>query len=81
MITLCSGAIIPLDFFPQWLVDILLSTPFPYLFYFPTMHLMERIAMPYEMLLLRYAILLISVGGLCWLSYNGGLRKLSIAGG
>ncbi|MCB1511960.1 MAG: ABC-2 family transporter protein [Hyphomicrobiaceae bacterium] len=81
MITLCSGAIIPLDFFPEWLVNILMSTPFPYLFYFPTMLLLDRISMPYDILLLRYAILLASVGGLCWLSYRGGLRKLSIAGG
>jgi ABC-2 type transport system permease protein len=30
-----SGAIIPLDLYPKWLVDILNYTPFPYLTYYP----------------------------------------------
>lgn len=30
-----SGAIIPLDLYPKWLVDILNLTPFPYLTYYP----------------------------------------------
>ena len=30
-----SGAILPLDFFPKFLADFLLWTPFPYLAYFP----------------------------------------------
>ncbi|MCB1165191.1 MAG: ABC-2 family transporter protein [Leptospiraceae bacterium] len=81
MITLCSGAIIPLDFFPDWLVKILLNTPFPYLFYFPTMLLLDRISMGYGPLLIHYAVLISIVGGFCYLSYQGGLRKLSIVGG
>ena len=30
-----SGAIIPLDLYPEWIVDILNWTPFPYLTYYP----------------------------------------------
>ncbi len=30
-----SGAIIPLEFYPKWLTDILIYTPFPYLGYVP----------------------------------------------
>ena len=33
--TFLSGAIIPLDLYPTWLVDILNMTPFPYLTYYP----------------------------------------------
>ena len=33
--TFLSGAIIPLDLFPSWLVTILNFTPFPYLAYYP----------------------------------------------
>lgn len=33
--TFLSGAIIPLDLFPSWLVSVLNYTPFPYLAYYP----------------------------------------------
>lgn len=35
LITLVSGIIVPLEFFPELIQKILLLTPFPYLFYFP----------------------------------------------
>ncbi|MDC1175366.1 ABC-2 family transporter protein [Bacteriovoracaceae bacterium] len=37
-----SGAIIPLELYPEWLVDILNFTPFPYLSYYPIQIMMGR---------------------------------------
>lgn len=82
MITLTSGAIIPLDFFPPWVQAVLLRTPFPYLFYFPSMVLLGKTMMiSYPELIVTYVFLAIGTLSLGALSYRGGLRKLSIAGG
>ena len=82
LITLTSGAIIPLDFFPPALSEVLLYTPFPYLYYFPTMLLMGReTLLAYPEILLRSSMILSVTGGLGLAFYNLGLRKLTIAGG
>jgi ABC-type uncharacterized transport system permease subunit len=82
LITLTSGAIIPLDFFPPALSEALLYSPFPYLYYFPTMVLMGReTLLAYPEILLRSALILSVTGGFGLLFYNLGLRKLTIAGG
>lgn len=82
LITLTSGAIIPLDFFPDLLRDALLYSPFPYLYYFPTMILLGRDAlMSYPDLLTRYTLMLGVMGLLGMAAYRGGLRRLTIAGG
>lgn len=82
LITLLSGAIIPIDFFPPAMQQVLLFTPFPYLFYFPTLLLLGKpLAMGYDMFLLRYVILIAAMGALVALSYRGGIRRLTIAGG
>lgn len=82
LITLASGAIIPIDFFPDLFKDLVLATPFPYLFYFPTMILIGKFTVfSYPQLLLQYAMQLMVMGVLCGSAYYLGLRKLSIAGG
>jgi len=82
MITLTSGAIIPLNFFPEHIAQILYYTPFPYLFYFPTMILMKKaMVFSYPQIILNYAVILAGTIGIGHLSYRYGLRKLSIAGG
>jgi ABC-2 type transport system permease protein len=82
MVTLASGAIIPLNFFPAGFSGALNYTPFPYLFYFPTMVILNKsIGMTYAELLIRYGVICVAL----LLAANGtfriGLRKLTIAGG
>ncbi|MBI3394639.1 MAG: ABC-2 family transporter protein [Spirochaetia bacterium] len=83
LITLASGAIIPLDFFPPALAKLLLWTPFPYLFYFPSMVLMGRplaFGSIYELMGAYVVIILVTLlisRGL----YTLGLRKVTLAGG
>ena len=82
LVTLTSGAIIPLDFFPAAMQAVLIRTPFPYLFYFPTMVLMSKpLPFSYAELILTYAAILAGSLALGSLLYRVGLRKLSIAGG
>ena len=82
LITLTSGAIIPVDFFPEEMQKLLYSTPFPYLFYFPTMAILGRdLVFSYPELILRYLVLIGSALLLSWMSYSSGIRKLTIAGG
>jgi ABC-2 type transport system permease protein len=78
-----SGAIIPLDFFPEFLKHIILFTPFPYLFYFPTMILLRpnQLLINYNELLLNYFINIIILMILSSIVYRMGIRKLTIAGG
>jgi ABC-2 type transport system permease protein len=82
LITLTSGAVIPLDFFPAGIGRILEWTPFPYLFYYPTMLLLQKSGLPaYSELLVRYGILIAVLLLPGTLLYQMGLRKLTIAGG
>ncbi|MDH5655536.1 MAG: ABC-2 family transporter protein, partial [Spirochaetia bacterium] len=82
LITLTSGAIIPLDFFPEIFSRILLFTPFPYLFYFPTMILLDKTyAMPYPQLILYYSLIVLLLSAAAYGIFSTGIRKLSIAGG
>lgn len=82
LITLASGAIIPIDFFPDIWRQLVLATPFPYLFYFPTMILIGKMTVfSYPELILYYLTQLTVMGILCSGTYYLGLRKLSIAGG
>ncbi|GIX42667.1 MAG: ABC transporter permease [Leptospiraceae bacterium] len=83
LVTLMSGAIIPIDFFPEQLKIVVLYTPFPYLFYFPTMILLrpEKLILEYNELLLNYIINIIILFFLSLTSYRLGIKKLTIAGG
>ncbi len=82
LITLTSGAIIPLDFFPEFLQNVLFRTPFPYLFYFPTMVALNKpLPFSYFELALNYTLLVAITLLLAGVLYRTGLRKLSIAGG
>lgn len=82
LITLVSGAIIPIDFFPASMSNLLDWTPFPYLFYYPTMLLLQKPGLPdYGSLILRYVVLLGVLLLPAALLYRAGLRRLTIAGG
>ncbi|MFN3603468.1 MAG: ABC transporter permease [Leptonema sp. (in: bacteria)] len=82
LITLLSGGIIPIDFFPEYLQSFILFTPFPYLFYFPTMLLLQsELVLPYSTLVLYYCIHIFVLFCVVSIVYWFGLRKLTIAGG
>jgi ABC-2 type transport system permease protein len=83
MITLMSGAVIPIDFFPAYFKKIVLMTPFPYLFYFPTMILLksQNLFLSYNVLILYYFIHIIILLIITTFVYKWGIRKLTIAGG
>lgn len=82
MVTLLSGGIIPIDFFPESIRSLILLTPFPYLFYFPTILLLRtEILMPYLQLIVVYILHIISLMILSLSLYHFGLKKLYIAGG
>ena len=82
LITLASGAVIPLDFFPEAISRLLEWTPFPYLFYYPTMLLLDKPGLlGYSDLLVRYFVILVALLLPTTALYQLGLRKLTIAGG
>ena len=82
LITLASGAIIPLDFFPEGFAKFLVYTPFPYLFYFPTMILLGKsFMMSYEILILHYVVVIFLITVIARTVFSTGIRKLSIVGG
>lgn len=82
LITLTSGAIIPLDFFPLWLSRLLNYSPFPYLYYFPTMILLQKsISFTYADLLFNYTVLILLLLSAAIFSYRQGIKKMSIVGG
>lgn len=83
MITLLSGAIIPIDFFPLDIQNLVLNTPFPYLFYFPTMILLKSntLLLSYDELLIKYLQNLLMIGILSVILYKSGIKKLTVAGG
>ncbi len=82
LVTLTSGAIIPVKFLPEGLQAVLYATPFPYLFYFPTMALLDKpLEFSYVELIARYVILISVALGASAVLYRGGIRRLTIAGG
>ena len=74
-----SGAIIPLDFFPTYLQEILIYTPFPYLTYYPVKIFSGEMSfLPTGYLVLSiWIIILIFVNKLVW---RKGLKMYTAAG-
>ncbi len=82
LITLFSGGIIPIDFFPEVLRNLTLFTPFPYLFYFPTILLLKSdLIVPYSELIIFYIVHIFVLFVISFFLYRFGLKKLYIAGG
>ncbi|NCN11496.1 MAG: ABC transporter permease [Leptospira sp.] len=80
--TLFSGAIIPVDLFPDLLKTITVYTPFPYFFYYPTSILMGRGDLPTtHYLLLTYISQIAFWLIICRIVYLQGRKKLEILGG
>jgi ABC-2 type transport system permease protein len=82
LITLLSGAVIPITMFPESLLGIISWTPYPYLYYYPTAILLGMpMSFSYNELLIRYLIQLFCVGSLAFMIYNSGIKKMEFAGG
>ena len=82
LITLSSGAIIPLDFFPATFQVFLKNTPFPYLFYYPTMVILDKpLDVSWSILMIKYLVQIGLVMALAIVGFKVGVRKLTIAGG
>ncbi|MBM9575975.1 ABC-2 family transporter protein [Leptospira sp. 201903070] len=82
LITLFSGAVIPLDLFPAFLRSVSSWLPFAYLYYYPTQVLTSQpIGMEFGELIARYflmiGILTVSSSAI----YLSGLKRLELAGG
>lgn len=81
IITLASGILVPLEFFPQAIQDFLFWTPFPYLFYFPV-HIIQSDFMSPELLKgfsiqIGYGLILFA---LLYFVYNRGLKTYEAVG-
>lgn len=82
LVTFMSGSVIPLSMFPEKLVHYINYTPFPYLFYYPTVIILELpVNRTYSDILTSYFAQILSVGILSFIVYWNGKRKLEIAGG
>ncbi|PJZ30064.1 hypothetical protein CH378_09510 [Leptospira kmetyi] len=82
LITLFSGAVVPLDLFPEVLRNVSSWLPFPYLYYYPTQVITGReIGMSFEELVLRYFLMIGVLTGLASAVYLSGLKRLELAGG
>ena len=77
--TFLSGAVIPLDFFPAWAVELLNYTPFPYMTYYPIKILLGE-SVPWAQgiaVLSGWMIFIIATNILVW---RKGIRSYSAAG-
>ena len=74
-----SGAILPLELYPQWVREILFYSPFPYLTYLPA-----KVFMGSHELFLGAALVIIIwtlvIAGLCTFIWKRGLRLYTAAG-
>ncbi len=80
--TFLSGAIIPLDLYPEAFAKILNYTPFPYLSYYPIQIFMGKINSPLELsmgmgIIAFWTIILTGVNRLVW---NKGIKLYTAAG-
>lgn len=81
IITLASGILVPLEFFPESIREVLFWSPFPYLFYFPV-HIMQSDFISAELtrgfgIQMGYTIVMFT---LLYLVYNRGLKTYEAVG-
>lgn len=82
LVTLLSGSVIPISFFPENFINFINWTPFPLLYYYPTAILLGTpLSLSYEEIILRYLVQLCILGSLTYLSYSSGIKKMEFAGG
>jgi len=79
-ISLLSGAILPLKFLPEIVQKFAIYTPYPYLFYVPTMKLINN-SFPFAHALLFQCVAIVITYGIGYYIYRRGIRMLHIQGG
>jgi len=79
-VSLLSGSIIPLEILPEVVHKIALWTPYPYIFYLPTMKLL-RDTYPIDHAILRQIFFLLICYAIGFTLFHFGKRKLQVQGG
>lgn len=75
-----SGAILPLEIYPEWLLRILRFTPFPYLTYAPVKVFMGTYTENLGLAVVTVCAWLLLVGGVSYWVWRRGLRLYTAAG-
>ena len=74
-----SGAIIPLEFYPAWLVQLLDYSPFPFLAYIPVKIFLGSYTAPLKAAVILLVWILLSAGFAAWI-WKRGLKLYTAAG-
>lgn len=82
LFTFFSGGIVPPDFFPEFLKQVVYFFPFQYMLYVPTTILIGKAPLgDIPAILAAQLIWVFIMGGICIITWNYGKRKLIIQGG
>ncbi|MES0488937.1 MAG: ABC-2 family transporter protein [Leptospirales bacterium] len=79
-VSLLSGSILPLQILPESVQKFAIFTPYPYLFYLPSMKLL-RDDFPFEYALLRQVLVIVIIYFIGFVMYRYGKTRLHIQGG
>jgi ABC-2 type transport system permease protein len=80
-IFILGGMMIPIDFYPDWLITISKATPFPYILYGPSRLFVSPNLTRLADLLIGQAAWILGLGFTLFFIYRRGLQHLSINGG
>ncbi len=81
IVFILGGMLIPLDFFPAWLRNLSLLTPFAYTVYGPARLFVDPTLARFAMLCLAQIMWLVILGSLLTFFYRKGVTRLTINGG
>lgn len=82
LLTLFGGAILPIDFFPEWLQPAILFIPFQYIFYVPTALFIGHIGGADAMKMIALQGVWVAILGFaCYRMWRAGVKKLVVQGG
>ena len=82
LLTLFGGAILPIDFFPEWAQPAIAFIPFQYIFYVPTALFIGHIeGMAAINLILIQAVWVVLLSTVCYFMWGAGKKKLVVQGG
>lgn len=82
LITLLSGGVIPIDFFPEAVKPLIMLLPFQYILYIPTVILMGHLSGgPVLMMIAAQFAWVLILSAICKAAWGAGRNKLLIQGG
>ncbi len=81
VIIILAGFIMPIEFFPDWLRSISLSTPFPYMIYYPILSFQSKLSNPQILNVILIQLIWLAVLGVAykWL-WGKGVKKFTGVG-